>query len=168
VRSDRISSPPRCLTSTGTSRQIGLAQSGAGGPPVAAQHFVSGADVSARWWAAFKSPQLNALIKLSVEHNPTLQSAEAAIKVAQYNALAQRGLFFPQLTGNSTSSNQLFSNAGSVFGAPLDSVPQSQYSLVTNQLSVSFVPDIWAATSGPSRAWMRRRSSNCSSSRPPI
>jgi NodT family efflux transporter outer membrane factor (OMF) lipoprotein len=116
---------------------------GAGGPPVAAQHFVSGADVSARWWAAFKSPQLNALIKLSVEHNPTLQSAEAAIKVAQYNALAQRGLFFPQLTGNSTSSNQLFSNAGSVFGAPLDSVPQSQYSLVTNQLSVSFVPDIW-------------------------
>jgi NodT family efflux transporter outer membrane factor (OMF) lipoprotein len=37
----------------------------------------------------------------------------------------------------------LASNAGSVFGAPLDSVPQSQYSLVTNQLSVSFVPDIW-------------------------
>jgi outer membrane protein TolC len=54
-------------------------------------------------------------------------------------------LFFPQVTGNSTSSNLLLSNAGSVFGADLGSVPQTTYSLVTNQLTVSFVPDIWGA-----------------------
>lgn len=116
---------------------------GSGAPRVASQHFVTGADVSARWWSAFKSPLLNELVKQSVEHNPNLQAAEAAIRVAQYNAQAQRGLFFPQVTGNSTSSNLLFSNAGSVFGADLGSVPQTQYSLVTNQLTVSFVPDIW-------------------------
>src|ERR1700694_5320028 len=116
---------------------------GRGGPRVAGQHFVSGADVSARWWSAFKSPLLNELVKQAVDHNPNLQAAEAAIKVAHYNAQAQRGLFFPQATGNSTSSNLLFSNAGSVFGADLGSVPQTQYSLVTNQLTVSFVPDIW-------------------------
>ena len=46
------------------------------------------------------------------------------------------------MTGNSTSSRQLFSNAGAVFG-DLGSVPQTQYTLVTNQLTVSFVPDIW-------------------------
>jgi outer membrane protein TolC len=63
-------------------------------------------------------------------------------KVAQSNALAQRGLFFPQVTGNSTSSSLLLSNAGTVFG-DLGSVPQTQFSLVTNQLTVSFVPDIW-------------------------
>ena len=45
-------------------------------------------------------------IRQAVDRNPTLQAAEAAIRVAQYNAAAQRGLFFPQLTGNSTSSNQ--------------------------------------------------------------
>ena len=76
---------------------------GSGAPRVAGQHFVTGADVSARWWAAFKSPPLNELVKQSVDHNPNLQAAEAAIKVAQYNALAQRGLFFPQVTGNSTA-----------------------------------------------------------------
>src|ERR1700730_11006869 len=116
---------------------------GPGGPRVASQHFVTGAEVSARWWSAFKSPSLNVLIKHAVDHNPNLQAAEAAIKVAQYNALAQRGLFFPQVTGNSTSSNLFLSNAGSVFGADLGSVPQTQYSLVTNQLTVAFVPDIW-------------------------
>jgi NodT family efflux transporter outer membrane factor (OMF) lipoprotein len=118
---------------------------GRGGPRVAGQHFVTGTDVSARWWAAFKSPLLNELVKQAVDHNPNLQSAEAAIKVAQYNARAQRGLFFPQVTGNSTSANLLFSNAGTVFGADLGSVPQTTYSLVTNQLTVAFVPDIWGA-----------------------
>jgi NodT family efflux transporter outer membrane factor (OMF) lipoprotein len=114
---------------------------GSAAPRIAGQHFVTGADISARWWSAFKSPLLNELVKQSVDHNLSLQAAEAAIKVAHYNAQAQRGLFFPQVTGNSTSSNLLLSNAGSVFG-DLGSVPQTQYSLVTHQLTVSFVPDI--------------------------
>ena len=90
-------------TSTATSAE-GLLRliPGAAAPAFAGQHFVTGADVSARWWAAFKSPPLNELVRQSVDHNPNLQAAEAAIKVAQYNALAQRGLFFPQVTGNST------------------------------------------------------------------
>ena len=116
---------------------------GKGGPQVAGQHFVTGADVSARWWAAFRSQPLNDLIRQSVEHNPTLQSAEAAIRIAKFNALAQRGLWAPQLAGNSTSSQLLLSNAGSVFGGDLGAVPQTEYSLVTNQLTVAFVPDIW-------------------------
>jgi NodT family efflux transporter outer membrane factor (OMF) lipoprotein len=118
---------------------------GPGGPHLASQHFVTGADVSARWWAAFRSQPLNDLIKQSVDHNPNLQAAESAIKVAYYNALAQRGLFFPQVTGNSTASQILQSNAGTVFGADLNSVPQTGYSLVTHQLTVTFVPDVWGA-----------------------
>ncbi len=115
---------------------------GPGGPRVPGQHFVTGEAVAARWWSAFASTALNNLVKESVDHNPNLQAAEAAIRVTQYNAQAQRGLFFPQVTGNSTSSKQLFSNAGSVFG-DLGSVPQTEYTLVTNQLTVSFVPDVW-------------------------
>ena len=115
-----------------------------GGPRVAGQHFITGADVSARWWSAFKSPLLNELVKQAVDHNPNLQAAEAAIKVAQYNALAQRGLWFPQITGNSTSSNILVANPGQVPPVPTEG-EQSQFSLVTNQLTVSFVPDIWGA-----------------------
>jgi len=118
---------------------------GKGGPQVASQHFVTGADVSARWWSAFRSPALDELIRQSVEHNPSLQSAEAAIRIARYNALAQRGLWAPQVSGNSTSSQLLLSNAGTVFGGDLGAVPQTEYSLVTNQLTVTFVPDIWGA-----------------------
>ena len=115
-----------------------------GGPKVPGQHFVTGEDVSARWWAAFRSQPLNHLVRDSVNHSPTLQSAEAAIKIAQYNALAQRGLFFPQLTGNSTSQQILVANPGQVPPVPTEG-PQSQFSLVTNQLTVTLVPDIWGA-----------------------
>ncbi len=116
---------------------------GPNGPHVAGQHFITGTEVSARWWAAFQSEPLNALIRQSVEHNPSLQSAEAAIRVAQFNALAQRGAWSPQLTANSTASQNLVSNAGVVFGGDLNSVPQEQFSLVTHQLTVTFTPDIW-------------------------
>jgi NodT family efflux transporter outer membrane factor (OMF) lipoprotein len=115
------------------------------GSPVATQHFISGASVSARWWAAFGNEPLNDLIRASVAHSPTLESAEAAIKVANFNALAQRGVWAPQITGNSTSSEILNSNAGAVFGAPLDSVDQTRFSLVTHSLTINFVPDIWGA-----------------------
>ncbi len=113
-----------------------------GGPQVQGQHFVTGEDLSAKWWSAFKSQPLNDLIKESVDRNPTLQAAEAAIRIAQYNAQAQRGLFYPQITGNSTSADYLISNPGQVPPIPTQG-PQSQYALVTNQLTVSFVPDIW-------------------------
>jgi NodT family efflux transporter outer membrane factor (OMF) lipoprotein len=126
------------------SGKLASPDAGRSDPHVAGQHFVSGAEVSARWWSAFRSKPLDDLVRQSVDHNPNLQAAEAAIRVAQYNALAQRGLFFPQVTGNSTSSRQLLSNTGSVFPDP-GSVPQTQYTLVTNQLTVSFVPDVWGA-----------------------
>ena len=115
---------------------------GPGGPKVAGQHFVTGADVSARWWAAFKSLPLNDLVRQSVDRNPNLQAAEAAIKVARYNALAQRGLYFPQISGNSNGADYLIANPGQVPPIPTTG-PQSQYTLVTNQLTVSFTPDIW-------------------------
>ncbi|MFN5721503.1 MAG: TolC family protein, partial [Bradyrhizobium sp.] len=96
--------------------------------------------MSLRWWTAFRSKPLDELIKMSVEHNPSLQSAEAAIRIAQYNALAQRGLFFPQIGANYTPSQQQISGASS--SGPGGQSP-SVFSLHTAQLNVSFVPDIW-------------------------
>jgi NodT family efflux transporter outer membrane factor (OMF) lipoprotein len=111
-------------------------------PRLAPQHFVTGAEVSARWWSAFKSQALNDLVRKSVEHNPSLQAAEAAIKIAKYNALAQRGFFFPQVTGDSSGAQYLIANPGQIPPIPTQG-DQSQYSLVTHQLTVSFTPDIW-------------------------
>ena len=121
-----------------TRERLSSPRAGAGPPQVEGQRFVAGADISLQWWTAFHSRPLDELIKLSMDHSPTLQAAEAAIRVAQYNALAQRGLFFPQLGANYNPSIEQIpfaSNTG----------PQnpSVFSLHTAQLNVSFVPDIW-------------------------
>jgi NodT family efflux transporter outer membrane factor (OMF) lipoprotein len=118
------------------------AEPGKGPPYVAGQRFLSGEDVSVRWWTAFKSQPLNQLVKDSVNHNPGLQAAEAAIKVAHYNALAQRGLFFPQVTGNTQQQQFLIANPQQVPSIPTVG-PQTAFALFTNQLTVSFVPDVW-------------------------
>ena len=115
---------------------------GKGPPAIAGQRFISGEDVSVRWWTAFKSQPLNELVKEAVNHNPNLQAAEAAIKVAHYNALAQRGLFFPQVAGSTNQQQFLVANPQIVPPIPTTG-PQAEFSLVTNQLTVSFVPDIW-------------------------
>jgi NodT family efflux transporter outer membrane factor (OMF) lipoprotein len=114
--------------------------SGKGGPAVAGQHFVTGADVSARWWAAFRSEPLNDLIRQAVEHNPTLQSAEAAIRVANFNALAQRGLWFPQVGAEYPPSLQQISGAS---GSGPDGQSPAVFALHTAQLNISYVPDVW-------------------------
>src|SRR5262245_23109943 len=65
-----------------TPEPLGSPHAETDGPRVPRQQFVSGADIPTRWWAAFRSRPLNELIRLSVKHNPSLQSAEAAIRVA--------------------------------------------------------------------------------------
>lgn len=133
--------PPPAPDVTGyTPEKLASPRADTDGPRVPRQRFVTAADIPTRWWAAFRSRPLNELIRLAVEHNPSLQSAEAAIKVANYNALAQRGLFFPQIGVNYTPSDQQFSNMAT--SNPVDS-PQTRYTLHTAQLNISFVPDIW-------------------------
>jgi len=111
-------------------------------PNVPAQHFVTGEAVSSRWWAAFRSEPLNHLIRDAVNHSPTLQTAEAAIKIAQYNALAQRGVWFPQVGAEYQPAQQQVSGASP--GGPGSQTP-SVFMLHTAQVTVSFVPDVWGA-----------------------
>jgi NodT family efflux transporter outer membrane factor (OMF) lipoprotein len=113
---------------------------GPGGPKVASQHFVTGEDISARWWAAFRSEPLNDLIRQAVEHNPSLQSAEAAIRVANYNALAQRGVWFPQVGAEYAPSLQQISGAS---GSGPNGQSPAVFALHTAQLNISYVPDVW-------------------------
>jgi NodT family efflux transporter outer membrane factor (OMF) lipoprotein len=123
-----------------TKEPLASATAAPGGPRVEGQHFVAGADISSRWWGAFHSRPLDELIKLSVDHSPNLQAAEAAIRVAQFNALAQRGAFFPQVAANYTPSQQQISGAS---GAGPGGQTPSVFSLHTAELTVSFVPDVW-------------------------
>ena len=48
---------------------------------------VNGSDIPARWWELLHSEHLNELIEYGVLHNADLEAAEAAVRVAQANAL---------------------------------------------------------------------------------
>jgi NodT family efflux transporter outer membrane factor (OMF) lipoprotein len=104
-----------------------------------AQHFVKGADVSGEWWTLFHSKALSALIERSLKANPNIKAAQAALKVARENALAQRGAFFPSITGSFAGSQ----NKTSAVIAPVPSSNALYYNLYTPQVAVSYVPDVF-------------------------
>src|SRR5690349_7361516 len=65
-----------------------------------AQRFIPGGDISADWWTLFHSEPLNALIEHSLQKNPDLKAAQAALSVAHEGVLAQRGVFYPSISAD--------------------------------------------------------------------
>jgi NodT family efflux transporter outer membrane factor (OMF) lipoprotein len=104
-----------------------------------AQHFVNNRDISGEWWTLFQSKPLSELIERTLKNNPDLKAAHAALIVAQENLLAQRGAYYPSLTGSLSASRSKTSseisptpNSGNLF-----------FNLFTPQVSVSYVPDVF-------------------------
>ncbi len=102
-----------------------------------AQHFVAGLDIPGQWWTLFHSPQLNALIERGLANSPTLQSAQASLRQANETAAAQRGSYFPALSGALSASRQ--KEAGAAFGSP--QAGSLLYSLNSATLNVSYTLD---------------------------
>ena len=105
--------------------------------------FVPGGDIPARWWEAFRSRHLNELIESGIAHNPDLQAAGAAVRVAQATALAQRGSLFPQVAANWNSSRQKTPIAALQTNAANNA---ETYSLHTGQVTVAYALDAWGGT----------------------
>ncbi|MHB1620895.1 MAG: efflux transporter outer membrane subunit [Sulfuricella sp.] len=124
----------RPLSTTVTSTNV------AGGE---AQRFAEGANIVGDWWTLFHSKSLNELIELSLKNNPDLKSAQAALSAARENVLAQRGAYYPSVTGGFSASRQ---NQSALL-APVPNYPvvanEFQYNLLTPQVSVSYVPDVF-------------------------
>jgi NodT family efflux transporter outer membrane factor (OMF) lipoprotein len=108
----------------------------------ASQRFVSGIDLPGEWWKLFHSPPLNALVEQALKGNPNITAARAALRQAHETVLAQRGDYYPQLAAGLSASRNL-TPIGSV--SPASASGNPYYSLITPQLSVSFVPDIFGA-----------------------
>jgi NodT family efflux transporter outer membrane factor (OMF) lipoprotein len=104
-----------------------------------AQRFANGGDISADWWTLFHSAPLNALIENSLTNNHDLKAAQAALRVARENVLAQRGAYYPSVTGNFSATRQR--QSGEI--APALNSNAFLYNLFTPQVSVSFVPDVF-------------------------
>jgi len=104
-----------------------------------AQTFAQGGDIPGDWWILFHSKPLNDLIERSLKNNPDLKSAQAALLVARENTLAQRGAYYPSVSGSFSATRAKTSEEIS----PVPSFTTFQYSLFTPEVSVSFVPDVF-------------------------
>ena len=105
----------------------------------AAQTLASGADLPGDWWTLFHSPPLNDLIVQALKANPDLKAAQAALRAAHETTLAQRGAFFPQISG-SFSANRTQQSQDL---APTPASNATLFSLFTPQLSISYAPDVF-------------------------
>ena len=70
-----------------------------------AQHLVERHDIPGEWWTLFHSQPLNDLIERSLKANPGLKAAQAALIVARENMLAQRGAYYPSVTGGFSATH---------------------------------------------------------------
>ena len=104
-----------------------------------AQTFAQARDIPGDWWTLFHSKPLNGLIERSLKNNPDLKSAQAALLVAHENVLAQRGAYYPSVSGSFSATRAKTSNELS----PVPNASVFQYSLFTPEVSVSFVPDVF-------------------------
>jgi len=123
------------------------------------QVFVASKQIPADWWQLFQSAKLNALIERAFKANPDIEAAQAALRQAQQNVIAQQGFFYPtvgvsyspsrnKLAGNNGGSSpglqgngtliQTYANpAGPKYNGP------AYYNFHVAQLSVGYVPDVF-------------------------
>ncbi|MGH8183044.1 MAG: efflux transporter outer membrane subunit [Rhodanobacteraceae bacterium] len=108
-----------------------------------AQRFDEGADLPRDWWTLFHSQPLDALIRQALKNNHDLKAAQAALRVAHEDVLAQRGSFFPSVSAGFDASREKASN----ILAPVPNFPavpqEFDYSLFTPQLTISYSPDLF-------------------------
>jgi NodT family efflux transporter outer membrane factor (OMF) lipoprotein len=126
ARAFSVSSPPSTVATAGV-------------PGGVTQHFDTGADIPGDWWTLFHSRPLDALIGEALQNNHDLKAAQAALRVAHEDVLAQRASFLPSVSASFDASRQR--QAGSL--APVPNNNAFQYNLFTPQLSIGYAPDLF-------------------------
>ena len=107
------------------------------------QEFFVGSDIPGEWWQLFRSEQLNALIEGALQENYDLKAAEAALRVAQANTQAGRGILFPQVSTNFSATRQKVSEDPLLPSTPTGT---PYYTTYTDQLNIGYVPDVFGGT----------------------
>lgn len=109
-------------------------------PGGASQKVINGKEIDHQWWRSFASPALNELVDAAFKNNPSVTSAQAALRQAQENSAAQRGSYFPVVQASYSPSRQR--NAVGTISPTLTS-GDPVYTLHTAQLSITYVPDVF-------------------------
>ena len=127
----------------------------------ALQNYNVTASIPFDWWTLFHSPQINSLIERAFRTNPTIQSAQAALRQMQQNVVAQEGFFYPTLgigytpyrekiagnnggnalglQGNGKSIQTVSNSSGPIFVGP------AYYNYNIASLKIGYVPDVFGS-----------------------
>jgi len=105
------------------------------------QRFAHGIDIPGAWWTLFRSRGLNNLIERALRDNYDLKTAQAALRVAHATVEAQRGAFFPTITGSYLPSRQKAATAEDLSPPTVSGTPF--FTLHTAQLNIAYVPDVF-------------------------
>ncbi|MDB5398591.1 MAG: histidine kinase, partial [Rhodopila sp.] len=104
------------------------------------QRFVQNMDIPGQWWVAFRSQPLNDLIEKALKANPTITAAQATLRAAHENVLAQQGAFYPTVTAGLSDARNLTPTRAL---SPVSASGNPYYSLFTAQLAISYTPDVF-------------------------
>lgn len=105
-------------------------------------HLNTTLDVSSHWWQVFHSQALDQLVEKALRNNPDLQAAQAALRAAQENYLAQRGSYFPVAQADYARTRQ--KDAVGTLSPVLNGADAPTiYTLHTAQLNVSYLLDVF-------------------------
>ncbi len=102
------------------------------------QYFNQGAKIEADWWRLFKSPKIDAVIKVAIVNSPGLQAAQAGLRQSQEVLRAGEGVFYPQVDAGFSATRQKFSQ--SRFGG---SSASSIFNLYTLTATISYALDVF-------------------------
>jgi NodT family efflux transporter outer membrane factor (OMF) lipoprotein len=107
-----------------------------------AQRFIAGQPVRERWWTAFGSAALDELVAQAFAANPSLASADAALRAARENYFAARASFLPTVTAGAAASRNR--NAVQILSPTLTS-GTALFSLYTANVDVAYTVDVFGA-----------------------
>ncbi|WP_160318090.1 efflux transporter outer membrane subunit [Ferrovum sp. JA12] len=114
------------------------------------------------WWNLLGSQSLSDYVEMVIQNNPTLSAAEASLRQAKQNVIAQQGFFFPSIGADyALSRNKLAGNLGgnspgiqgngnviSTYVNPNNNAPYNgpvYYNFHTAEVTLSYTPDIFGA-----------------------
>jgi NodT family efflux transporter outer membrane factor (OMF) lipoprotein len=109
------------------------------GPAGMPQAITYGGDIPAQWWRLFHSEKVNALVDQALKNSPDVAAAQAALRQAHENVLAQRGTLLPAIDANGSATRQKISGAS--YGQP--QAGAVIYSLFNATANVSYTLDLW-------------------------
>jgi len=103
-------------------------------PLPADQNVALGTRIEGNWWAQFRSPKLDAVIKLAIANNQDIAAAKARVAQAHEQVNAAEGALLPQLSLDATAGRQKYGDA--LFGPLNITIPPFTYYEVGPAVSV--------------------------------